>query len=541
MTGPKKPWLKRDAGVLGWLLLFWLFLGLGTAQAAVKNVILMIMDGCGTEQLTLARWDKGSPLALDEILVGAVKTHSLEAVITDSAAAATAYATGCRTRRGVVGLAPDRGTSRLEPRATILEGARLQGKATGIVVTSRLSHATPAAFYAHVPSRQWEAEISRQLISQNLTLALGGGRRWLAPSPQKDPNHDEPDLQRELRRRGYHLVTTREELDRCQELPLLGVFASDHLAAEIDRLAVAPEQPSLAEMTAKALNLLGSRPEGFFLLIEGSQIDFANHAHDPGYLLGELRQFDAAVALALDFARRDGQTLLVILADHNTGGFSLGNSRTQSYTQTLTPEDLLAPLRPLKASARRLWQSLGPEPTPAALRQQLASWWGLELPPAAVQELLQAARRPGARPEQVLGDYFCQHYTFLGWTTGGHTGGDVPLFAFGPERPGGLLDAPEVGRCLAAALGLNLAEINRRLFVPLTQALPGAQITRLPGGQNDLVALTRGNWTVKLLLNSNILYLANEPIYLEGLILTAESPVEIYLPRQALELLTGTN
>lgn len=526
-TEKKFPGQILNRGVVVLFFCLWLCLPAVTASAAAKNVILMIMDGGSFEQLTLARWVKGAPLALDDLLVGAVQTACVDAVVPDSAAAATAFACGQATRRGVLGLVPgDPGV--LQPRATILEAARLQGKATGIVVTSRLSHATPAAFYAHVPSRRDEATIMQQLVYQNLALAFGGGRRWLRT-----------DWRQELERRGCRLLSSRAELLAHRGLPVLGLFADDHLVPEIDRAVTAPEQPSLAEMTAKALALLADQPQGFFLLVEGSQIDFAAHVHDPGYLLGELLQFDAAVQLALDFARRDGQTLLVVTADHATGGFSLGNDRAAGTTQPLTPEALLAPLRPLKASARRLWQSLGARPTAAALRQQLAALWGVDLSPQAAQELVAAATRPGADPECLLSDYFCQHYTLLGWSTRGHTGGEVPLFAYGPGKPGGLLTAPALGRRLAAALAVDLDEVSRRLFAPVTELFPESPHPVGLSATSTAILLHREDRTAQVLLNTNLLLADGRDYPLEGLVLACPPGPRFFLPRQVTDFWSG--
>jgi len=150
----------------------------------VKNVIVMIADGCSSEQYTLARWFQGSSLALDEMLVGGVKTYISDSVIADSAPAATAFASGVRTADEFIGIGPKPDTLRPDleppaelqyrPLATVLEGARLLGKATGIVVTSRVTHATPAAYVSHVPSRKLEEDIMEQLVYQNVDVVLGG-------------------------------------------------------------------------------------------------------------------------------------------------------------------------------------------------------------------------------------------------------------------------------------------------------------------------------------------------------------------------------
>ena len=169
------------------------------------------MDGCGDEQLTLARWYKGRPLALDGFRTGAVKSFIADSVIADSAPAASAYATGVRTSGKVISLGPRSKTIPgvpapspdlvLKPCATVLEGARLLGKSTGLVVTCRISHATPAAYVAHVPNREMEQDITEQAVYQNLDVVFGGGRNFLLPGNAGGARQDQEDLTAVLRER----------------------------------------------------------------------------------------------------------------------------------------------------------------------------------------------------------------------------------------------------------------------------------------------------------------------------------------------------
>ena len=287
----------------------------------VKNVIVLIADGCSHEQYTLARWFQGKPLALDEILVGGVKTYIADSVIADSAPAATAFAAGVRTSDNFVGVGPKPGTLRPDleppadlqyrPLATVLEGARLQGKATGIVATSRVTHATPAAYVAHVPSRKLEEDIMEQIVYQNVDVVLGGGKDYLLPKTKNESlpkseqgrRSDGENLLAVLQARGYSVVEDRTALESVKAGKVFGVFAMGALAAEIDRPQTRPQEPTLAELTGKAIELLSADPDGFFLMVEGSQIDWACHANDPAHLLGDLVMFDHAVQVALEFAK----------------------------------------------------------------------------------------------------------------------------------------------------------------------------------------------------------------------------------------------
>ena len=229
----------------------------------VKNVIVLIADGCSSEQYTLARWFQGEPLALDEILVGGVKTHVADSVIADSAPAATAFATGVRTNDNLISVGPRPGALRPDleppaelqyrPLATVLEGSRLHGKSTGIVVTSRVTHATPAAYMAHVVSRKLEEDIMEQTVYQNVDVVFGGGKDYLlpkqdredVPAPDRGRRTDGENLLTVLQARGYTVVENRTELDAVKSGRVFGVFAMGHLAPEIDRPRVRPQEPTL--------------------------------------------------------------------------------------------------------------------------------------------------------------------------------------------------------------------------------------------------------------------------------------------------------
>ena len=293
--------------------IFFAFAGGALAENA-KNVIVLIADGCSSEQYTLARWFKGSPLSLDDIRVGAVKTYIADSVIADSAPTASAYATGYRTSDKFISVGPKSDVLATEPvppkdleyrpLATVLEGAKLKGKAVGIVATSRVTHATPAAYMAHAPTRYMEGDIMEQAVYQNIDVVLGGGKRYLLPKDAGGARTDGENLLDVLRKRGYRFVENRDDLMALTSGRVFGMFAKSHMEAEIDRPRFAPQQPTLAEMTQKAIELLSQDPDGFFLMVEASQVDWADHANDPGHLLSDLLMYDQAVRVALDFAEQ---------------------------------------------------------------------------------------------------------------------------------------------------------------------------------------------------------------------------------------------
>ncbi len=546
---------------------------LSPVDLQAKNVIVMIADGCGIEAYTLARWVKGNPLAVDSLGVGLVRTHSSDSVITDSAPAATAYATGVRTSNAFVSVGPKAKVLSIfepppedlpyRPLATVLEGAKLLGKSTGIVVTCRVTHATPAAFLAHLAARDDEQNLMVQIVHQNADVVLGGGRELLLPKASGGKRTDGRDLTKVLKARGYQMPTTRQELAQITSGKVFGLFAEGHLAPEIDRLTIAPHEPSLEEMTRKAIELLKADPDGFFLMIEGSQIDWAGHANDPAYLVHEVLMFDRAVAAAVEFARQDGQTLLIVVSDHATGGLSIGNTGPLSKGN-VPVEAVVEPIRRMKCSFSALWKKLGKEPTADRLRQVLQENWGIQMAPAEATQLLAEAHR-GA--EHLL-SALCSRYTVVGWTTHGHTGDDVPLFTMGPGKPAGVLDSPEVGQCIAQALGLDMEKLNARLFVEPSKVLPGLKVELLPApapartlpapsekampkGNGPLlpegvqapqiVRLEYGQKQVELALQENVLKLADRTVELEGLCLYASQSRRLYVPMQVVRVLADSS
>jgi alkaline phosphatase len=471
----------------------------------VRSVIILIPDGCSNSIQTLARWYRGEALALDGIQVGAVKTHMANSVIPGSAAAATAFATGHKTSVRFLSVGPR--TSDLlstmdpntlpeayKPIATVLEGAKLRGKALGLVATSRITHATPAAFASHVHDRGMDNEIMEHLVYQDLDVVLGGGKRHLYPRGGIDLDADDlPDdltgdgipetggrradgenLFDVLFDRGVQFVETKAGMDAVHSGRLWGLFNENHMRADMDRSEFAPHEPSLAEMATKAIELLSRDPEGFFLMIEGSQIDWAGHANDPGYMVNEFLAFDDAVKVALDFARADGRTLVLAHPDHDTGGLHIGHYDSRAPYTATSVERLIGPLKGMKLTASgvitkaREIQSPFHRYSDADLIAAVQQWWGLTLSQKDVDEIRALGQSVGA--SYALARVISANRTELGWTTHGHVGGDVPLWAFGPDRPVGLKDNTELAKIVAGAYGFDLDRIDAALFIDAEQA-----------------------------------------------------------------------
>jgi alkaline phosphatase len=540
--GPKRVTL---AGLAAWLGLMFCLTTARGAEGPARNVIVLIVDGCSNEQYTLARWYKGQPLAVDAIRTGGVRTWIADSVVADSAPAATAFATGQRTSDKLIGVGPGPATLSVFPKppvelqyrplATVLEGARLQGRSTGVVVTCRVSHATPAAYLAHVPSRKLDDDIMEQIVYQGPEVVFGGGMQYLLPEKEGGRRRDGENLAAELRRRGYSIITTAKQLRALRRGKVFGMFAKNHMAPELDRAALASQEPSLEEMTAKAIELLNANPRGFFLMVEGSQVDWACHANDPAHLIHDLLAYDRAVQVALDFAARDGRTLVLAFSDHNTGGLSLGNySTSKSYSQ-MSVESLLGPLQKMKLTATGMWKQLGDDKTPAHVRQVVKQRWNVEITEEEARRVLAISQQDEENPQNGFGEVICPKHTLLGWTTHGHTGGDVPLHAYGPGKPCGLIDGPDIGRITAVALGVDLAELNRRLFVDAAQALPKGKVhvdCRDPA--NPVIRVQVGTQTAALPVNKNLLQIGGQTELLEGVVVYAPYTGKVYLPQQAI-------
>ena len=297
------------------LLLLLLVLGAAAAsgEEPPRNVILMIGDGMGVTHLTAGKVTRGV-LQIERMPVGGLATtFPIGSFLTDSAASGTALATGVSTINGMISMTPDG-----ERPVTVLERAEQAGMSTGLVVTCSITHATPAVFAAHVPSRVMEQEIAAQLAAGGVDVLFGGGWSWFVPgSVEGSRRRDDTDALALLESR-MPVVRTAEQLRSIGEVDAAAaLLAPGHLPGAAER------EMSLAEMTGRAIEILSRNGAGFFLMVEGSQIDWAGHDNDSGSLIAETIDFDEAVGVALDFAAGDGRTLIVVTADHETGGYAL--------------------------------------------------------------------------------------------------------------------------------------------------------------------------------------------------------------------------
>lgn len=332
--------------------------GMGADEARAKNVILMIGDGMGYAQMTAARMEKAEEnlsiymdtrLYMDDIEYGGhSSTHAADSFITDSAAAITALATGQKTNIGVINqdASAVKGQKDGENLTTIQQLAENAGKSTGVVSTTRITHATPAGFFAHINDRDAENEIAEQLLDSGLEVALGGGlRHFIAENDTDIPDvkssrKDDRDLLDEAQTLGYLVVINRsgfDGVDGSSTDRLLGLFDGSHILYELERINQSEPEPSLAEMTEKAIEILSQDPKGFFLMVEGGRIDHAGHARSYADINADTLAFDEAVKVALDFADQSGDTLVIVTADHECGGLVLSAVDYEDYSLGFYP------------------------------------------------------------------------------------------------------------------------------------------------------------------------------------------------------------
>lgn len=288
-------------------------------EPQVQNIILLVGDGMGLAQVSaLMIENEYEPINIDRTGYGGfVKTYSANNRVTDSGASATAYACGVKTNNSFLSVDTDG-----NPVETILEKAEKAGMATGLVATVHIQHATPGAFYAHNRDRGDSRDISLYLVDSGIDVAIGGGMRYL----RSENRDDGRDLKGELEQKGYIMADELSELDGVSEGQVMALAERG-----FPWISQGRDPGYLPEATAKAIEILHNNSggkKGFFLMVEGSLIDYTCHQHDTPAMLAEMRDFDNAVGVAIDYAESHPGTLVIVLADHETGGLSIPSGNT---------------------------------------------------------------------------------------------------------------------------------------------------------------------------------------------------------------------
>ena len=313
------------------LILVLLTFQMTVGQDEQPNIILIIADGMGLTQITSGMYAQKNTTVLEEFeFVGLAKTHSLDRLVTDSAASGTAMASGVKTGNGVIGI-----DGKNSFKQSILEISKERGYKAALVVTSSIVHATPASFYANVNSRNSYETIALQLSEHDVDLFVGGGKKHFTN------RKDKRNLIEEMS--SYTFVKNLIEFE-ATEAEKIGFFTYDDEPPSL----LEGRKPALNKMVSLSLQKLENQGAPFFMLIEGSQIDWGGHDNDLKYILSEFKEFDKTLREVIDYAKEDGNTLVIVTADHETGGLSLvggnykkgrvnGKFNTGGHTATMVP------------------------------------------------------------------------------------------------------------------------------------------------------------------------------------------------------------
>ena len=308
-----------------------------TPKEKAKNLILLIADGMSLSQVTAYRLLNGGPnhrIALDKFpTTGIVLTHSTDAFITDSASSATAFSTGQKTKNGALGVDPE--NKNIE---NLTETLDKYGFVSSLIATSEITHATPAAFASHVESRRNSDEISKQMVNESVvTTFLAGGRNFFTPEESGGIRKDGINLLEEVKS-SHIFLSHKDELsnfDLGQSGKVFGLFADEALRQQEtpENHITEPEMKQMLDFAvSRSENYMNKGCKGFFIMAEGSQVDWAGHANNIGYLNREMADFDTAVEWALQYAKDNKDTLVVVTADHETGGLLIEPKTLFGYT-----------------------------------------------------------------------------------------------------------------------------------------------------------------------------------------------------------------
>ncbi|MDR1408091.1 MAG: alkaline phosphatase [Tannerella sp.] len=534
----------------------------------VKNLIVMIPDGTSLATVSIARWyqwylDPARPkLNIDAYLCGTVQTFSSNAPIGDSAPTTSCYMTGYPSRAGYVSTYPPSAgnddiypldpAKAYQPLTTLLEAAKLtQRKATGLVFTCEFPHATPADCSSHSYDRGRYDWISSQMVHNDLDVVIGGGVSLLSETDEAY-----------LKANGYGVYKNDMAGMRAERSNRMwALYNEKDMTYDLDRDA--SKEPSIEEMTRTAIEKLSKNETGFFLMVEGSKVDWAAHANDPVGMITEFLAFDRACRAALEFAEKDGETLVVIVPDHGNSGISLGSRNCRSYG-TATKDDLFGTISQVKRTAEGIAARLNASPS-SAVQQIFREDAGFELAPEELNTLYQCRsyeNSPVPKNERSDKDVLPSLYssslndfvaklitskTCFGFTTGGHTGEEVFLAAYHPagSLPIGMNTNVELNRYMAAALGLNgrLDELTAEYFAPHAQVFDGYTCRIVPPADkkdSPTLVVKNGKKQLTITPNTNIVKAGNkgqEEIRLRSVVIYVDKNETFYLPKSLTEYL----
>ncbi len=467
----------------------------------VKNVILFISDGTSLSVASAARWlqryrdPAKEHLNLDPWMCGTVVTCNSDAPIGDSAPTTSCYMTGHRSRAGYVSTYPPyKGSANIgfvdstrayAPMATLLEaGKQLLGKSAGLVFTCQFPHATPADCSAHYYNRNASGVISDQMVHNGLDVVIGGGCGYL-----------NSDNEAYLRSQGVNVY--RDDISGMRSdkgSKMWALFDQEDMDYDMDRDPA--QQPSLEEMTRTAIGKLSRNSKGFFLMVEGSKVDWAAHANDPGAVVNEFLAFDKAVGAALEFARKDGNTAVIITVDHGNSGFSISRRDIADYSHA-SLERLFGQVNKYKKSSDGLEEIINAQPFDS-LKSIFRKYASIELTKdeelllmnsrgyknSPVPEELRAPDKTSPLYSSYLSGVITKiltAHTCFGWTTGGHTGEEVMLACYHPkadQRIMGVNSNVDLAHYLQALFGMygKMQKFSDNIFARHTDVFSGYEV-----------------------------------------------------------------
>ncbi len=425
-----------------------------------KNIIMVISDGMGPAYTTAYRYYNDDPSTeaieetiFDRIVIGSASTYpvpSISGIVTDSAAAATALSTGTKSYNGAIGVDANK-----QPLETVLEFAKKQGKKTGIVVTSQINHATPAAYLTHNESRKNYNEIADSYIDNGIKadVYLGGGWRYFI--------REDRDLVNEFKEEKFQYVDTYEQLSSINKAsPVLGLFGDSGLPWSLDDT----NKHRLSLMTKAAIEQLNN-DNGYFLLVEASQVDWAGHSNDIANAMHEMADLDITMQYLENYVKQNPDTLVILTADHSTGGLTIGANGVYEWhpeilrTMTKSPSTIADILSNSDITQELATNLLNFNVTTEETQQlQATKYQTIEALADYQNNKTPSAKKKKPNVQKAIYvslKKIIDTRTNTGWTSGGHTAVDVPVHAMGPSKNEfiGKIDNTDIAKTIFTLLG----------------------------------------------------------------------------------------
>ena len=536
-----------------------------------KNVILFISDGTSLASISTARWlqwytnpDKPK-LNIDPYLCGTVRTHSSNAPIGDSAPTTSCYMSGQPSITGFVStypyacgkddIYPVDPNRAYQPTMTVLEAAKIfKGASTGLVFTCEFPHATPADCSAHSYNRGKYEWIAPQMVHNDLDVVIGGGVSILTD-----------DMESYLKENGYSVYRNNLKGMRADtNNKMWALYGDREMTYDLDRNP--EEQPSIEEMTRTAIEKLSKNENGFFLMVEGSKVDWAAHANDPVGIATDFLAFDRAVGAALEFARQNGETTIIVTSDHGNSGISIGRESCKGYDK-LTKDQLFAQLSRFELTAEGFAKTVNTIPN-SEVQNLFREKAGFELSQeemdalnnckdykfSPIPEAERHERSQASMYSNSLAGLMSQiitNRTCMGFTTHGHTGEDTFLASYHPQgtRPMGMLTNIELNHYMCSLYGFEptfLSDMSNKYFARHTDVFKDYTCEIIPAKEGEvaptLVVKNKKNKKKQLTIHAftNIVKAGkkgDETIRLNSVIVYVDKNNTFYLPESLAEFL----